>query len=114
MFVCNATGEPADDLYVIRSGRFAVTAAGEREGEPMAVRTMAEGEWFGEIGVVERRPRTATVTAEVDGLLWRIPGVAFLAAVEQAPALPGPLRDAVRARLARTHPSESPTSGEPG
>jgi CRP-like cAMP-binding protein/predicted MFS family arabinose efflux permease len=100
-------GDPADDLYVVEAGEFAVHStggAGPGSGPGadggIAVRP---GGWFGEIGLIERVPRTATVTARTEAVVWRIPGAAFLDAVQGLPDLPAPLRAGVHTRLARTH-----------
>jgi CRP-like cAMP-binding protein len=53
-------GEPADEMYVIVEGTIRV----ERGGR--TVRSMTPGGFLGEIALVERRPRSATATAESD------------------------------------------------
>ena len=68
-------GDPPDDLYVVRSGDFDVFVDGE------LVNHVPEGGWFGEIGLVHDLPRTATVRAATDALVWRIPGEVFLGVV---------------------------------
>lgn len=92
-------GHPADDLFVIMQGRF--SAATSAHG---TLRLMAAGDWFGEIGVLEHRPRTASVVAETAGELWRIPGAAFLDAMLGMAALPDPVRLGVASRLSLTSP----------
>ena len=52
-------GEPGDDLYVILEGRVRV----ERGGRP--VESLGEGEFFGEVAVLDGRPRSADVVAEI-------------------------------------------------
>jgi MFS family permease len=101
-------GEPADALYVVRSGHLQVLATGERGGMPELVNTLHEGDWFGEIGLLEGVPRTATVRTTADTVLWRIDGEDFLTAVNQMPAISGALLSGVVGRLARTHPSYRP------
>jgi CRP-like cAMP-binding protein len=70
-------GEAADRFYLIDDGSFAVTrrAAG---AVPEHLRTMGPGEVFGEIGLLRRIPRTATVTAATDGTLLALDGADFL------------------------------------
>jgi flavin reductase (DIM6/NTAB) family NADH-FMN oxidoreductase RutF len=53
-------GDPGDDLYVVLEGRVRV----ERGGR--AVESLGEGEFFGEVAVLDRRPRSADVVAETD------------------------------------------------
>jgi predicted MFS family arabinose efflux permease len=86
--------EAADDLYVARSGEFDVTVGGER------VNTMGAGDWFGEIGLVDRVRRTATVTARTDAVVWQIPGATFLAVLEDSGSPPSDLVEGIAARLA--------------
>lgn len=66
---------------------------------------MDPDDWFGEIGLLERTARTATVTATAPAELWQIPGEVFLAALSEVAVLPDPLRLSVIARLGRTHPN---------
>jgi MFS family permease len=81
-------GEPADRFYIIESGRFRVTQAASSGGEPAILRTLGPDEVFGELGLLNQTPRTATVTAETDGLLLALGRDDFLALVGAA----GPLR----------------------
>jgi CRP-like cAMP-binding protein len=48
---------------------------------------MGEGEFFGEIGLLSRVPRTATVVAQSDCTLVALEGAAFLELVESGPGL---------------------------
>jgi MFS family permease len=98
-------GEQADAFYVVGSGRLAVLSAGERGGEPARVNTLGPGDYFGEIGLLERIPRTATVRAETEAAVWRLAGEDFLGILNQVPSTSGTLLDGVVGRLARTHPS---------
>jgi MFS family permease len=80
-------GDAADRLYVIASGTFRVTqrgAPGEAETE---LREMGVDEVFGEIGLLQRTPRTASVTALTDGLLLALDGPAFLELVGSGPGM---------------------------
>jgi CRP-like cAMP-binding protein len=101
-----AEGDEADALYVIVSGRVDVKARGEA-GVEQHIRVMEPGTYFGEIGLLERIPRTATVTTLEDVELYRIEGDAFLDALTTASAGTSFLAGA-RTRLARTHPSLRP------
>jgi MFS family permease len=71
-------GEPADRFYIIESGAFTVTQASGPGAEPVALRQLGADAVFGEIGLLDRTPRTATVTADTDGLLLALEGEAFL------------------------------------
>jgi CRP-like cAMP-binding protein len=96
-------GEPADALYVILEGSVGVTARGE-EGSDKRLRTMGPETYFGEIGLLERIPRTATVIAEAPTRCYRIDGDEFLGALMETPPATS-LLEGARTRLALTHPS---------
>ncbi len=51
-------GETAREFFVIIEGEVGVAKAGEE------IRTLGNGDFFGEIGLLEDVPRTATVTAK--------------------------------------------------
>ncbi len=105
-------GDPADAIFVLVGGRVEVTSRGEAGGEPTVLRQMEAGTYFGEIGVLEGIPRTATVSAIEPCRCLRLEGEAFLEAVTAGPVSTTLLEDA-RSRLARTHPSRRITYGEP-
>jgi MFS family permease len=81
-------GETADRFYIVQSGRFTVTQTSPSGGESIVLRTLGPDDVFGEIGLLNRSPRTATVTADTDGLLLALERDDFLALVGAA----GPLR----------------------
>jgi MFS family permease len=80
-------GDPADRFYIIESGSFTVTQAGP-SGEPVVLRQLGPDAVFGELGLLNQTPRTATVTASTDGLLLALDRDDFLALVGAG----GPLR----------------------
>jgi CRP-like cAMP-binding protein len=100
-------GEQADALYVVVDGEVEVTAVGEGAAE-RPLRTLGPGSYFGEIGLLERIPRTATVTALREARCYRIDGDTFLDALTATPPAAAFVETA-RAGLARTHPSLRPT-----
>ncbi len=71
-------GEPADRFYMIESGSFVVTIRDTPDAEPRVVRHLGPNDVFGELGLLNRSPRTATVTAEADGVLLALSGRDFL------------------------------------
>lgn len=87
-------GDESDDLFVCRGGEFEVTV----EGRPVG--RIVPGDWFGEIGLLDGRPRTATVRAVDDARVWRIPGATFLEVLEESGAPPSALLDGIADRLA--------------
>ena len=55
-------GEPGRSLFVVASGTVKVWVR-EGEGRGRFVRSLGEGDFFGEVSLLTGRPRTATVTA---------------------------------------------------
>jgi CRP-like cAMP-binding protein len=101
-------GDPADALYVLVEGEVEVTSGGEQGVEARPVRTMRAPSYFGEIGVLEQIPRTATVSAISSCRCERIEGAELLDALTTAPPSSSLMENA-RSRLALTHPSRNVT-----
>jgi hypothetical protein len=68
-------GESGDTFYVVVDGLFDVTSHG------LPLRTLAPGDFFGEIALLRDAPRTATVSASTDAEVLAIRRVDFLSAV---------------------------------
>jgi len=81
-------GEAADRFYVIESGTFTVTQAPTPGAEPVVLRHLGPDEVFGELGLLNQTPRTATVSADTDGRVLALERDDFLALV----GVGGPLR----------------------
>ena len=93
-------GAPAHAFYAVVDGRVVV----HRDGQ--AVVHLGAGDSFGERGLLDRAPRNATVTTEMDTTLLRVEGHALLDALEAAPGL-RPALD-----LSSTAPGVQVPSGE--
>jgi predicted MFS family arabinose efflux permease len=96
-------GDDADAFYVVVSGRLSVAARGEH-AEPRWLNELVAGDYFGEIGLLERSPRTATVTAVEPTRLLAIDGADWLEALTSQPPSYAQLESAAL-RLSRSHPS---------
>lgn len=102
-------GDLADDLFIVAEGIFEVVSRGETGGDETVVNSLESPDYFGEIGLIENMPRTASVRADAGGAVYRISGSDFLDLVNKAPSLPGTLISTVTRRLGRTHPSLAPS-----
>ena len=60
-------GETGDRFYLVRSGRLEAIGA-----DGAVLSTIAPGEGFGELALLDRRPRGATVRATEDSALWSL------------------------------------------
>src|SRR5438132_10750429 len=56
-------GDPSDKFYIITKGQVDVLRMDKRTGQETQVARLAEGQYFGEIGLLGRTERTATVKA---------------------------------------------------
>ena len=81
-------GDPADRFYMIESGSFVVTQESTPGATPVVLRHLGANDVFGELGLLHALPRSATVTAEGDGVLLELAGKDFLELVGAG----GPLR----------------------
>ena len=100
-------GDEAHEFFVLAEGEVEVTARGEGAADRV-LRRMQAPAYFGEIGVLERIPRTATVTAVTQCRCDAIEGDALLDALAAVPPS-STLMENARSRLAVTHPSHEPT-----
>ncbi|MFL0800184.1 MAG: cyclic nucleotide-binding domain-containing protein [Agarilytica sp.] len=53
-------GDESTHLYVIKEGKVSVSVAGE-DGREVVLNHMSEGEYFGELALLDGKPRSATV-----------------------------------------------------
>ncbi|HET9718459.1 MAG TPA: MFS transporter [Solirubrobacteraceae bacterium] len=97
-------GDPADAVYVLAEGEVSVSARGESGADERPIRDMQAPTFFGEIGVLEGIPRTASVTALTPCRCERIDGDMLLDALLASPPSTS-LMEQARSRLAITHPS---------
>ncbi|MDP9250129.1 MAG: MFS transporter [Chloroflexota bacterium] len=81
-------GDPADRFYMIESGSFVVTQQVTPDATPAVLRHLGANDVFGELGLLHELPRSATVSAETDGVLLELAGNDFLELVGAG----GPLR----------------------
>ena len=57
-----AAGDPTDALYIVISGRLKVMMSDD-EGREVILAILGQGEFFGEMGLIDEAPRSATVIA---------------------------------------------------
>jgi|SRR5665213_66430 len=70
-------GERGDDFYVVQSGKVAVSCPDEN-GKEIVLATLAPGNFFGEISLLDGGPRTATVRTLADTTLLSLGREDFL------------------------------------
>ncbi|HUR14254.1 MAG TPA: MFS transporter [Mycobacteriales bacterium] len=99
-----AQGDPADALYVVRTGRLAVRRDGELVDEVVASGVV------GELGLLTGAPRAATVTARRDSEVLRVGAQEFATAVGAVPSAPLALAASLAQRLQSGPPPVPPPS----
>ena len=57
-----ASGDPTDSLYIVLSGRLKVLMS-DADGKEVILSILGPGEFFGEMGLIDDSPRSASVTA---------------------------------------------------
>jgi CRP/FNR family transcriptional regulator, cyclic AMP receptor protein len=86
-------GEGGLVFFVVEDGNASVDVHGKE------VATLGSGDSFGEIALIDRRPRTATVTATTDLTCYSLPVFVFRPFVESRPQLAWKLLEAMADRL---------------
>jgi CRP-like cAMP-binding protein len=77
-----AEGDEADGLYFVVDGRVRIVARGL--GSRTILKTLSQSEIFGEMGVLDGKPRSGTATAVTGCRLFFLPAPAFLELLEHS------------------------------
>ena len=74
-------GQPGNEFFVVLEGKAAVRRRGRR------IATLGEGDFFGEMSLLDGAPRSATVAAETDGVVLVMQRREFGALLDRVPGL---------------------------
>jgi CRP-like cAMP-binding protein len=86
-------GTPGHEFYLVVSGQAAVRRNGRK------VATLGPGSYFGEMALLDRGPRSATVVADTDMELVLLGQREFMGVLDDVPALSHKLLVSMAARL---------------
>lgn len=79
-------GMPGDYMYLIREGQVKVTKMSE-DGREKILEILGEGDFFGEMALLERAPRSASVKTTMPCLLLALSRQEFIALIRRNPDL---------------------------
>jgi len=92
--------DPGDSLFIVREGRVKVVLVGE-DGREVILGMLGVGEHFGELSLIDSRPRSAHVIAVEDSQLIVLRREDFRRRVEESPAIAWALLQEMSRRLRR-------------
>ena len=99
-------GEPGSSLFVVVEGVFDVEVALAMGEPPRWVRLLVPGDMFGEYSLLTGEPRSATVTARTEGLLFEITKATLDPLLQRCPELAEAMSRILTARQASRHDLE--------
>ncbi len=79
-------GEMGDSLFMIQSGKVKVFI-GDEDGREIILKILGPGDFFGEMSMIDKQPRSASVTTLEPALFLVLSHSAFERCVEQAPRI---------------------------
>jgi CRP-like cAMP-binding protein len=92
--------DPGDSLFVVRQGRVKVVLIGD-DGREVILGVLGVGEYFGELSLIDGRPRSAHVIAMEDAHLLVLRRDDFRRRVESSPSVAWALLSELSRRLRR-------------
>jgi CRP-like cAMP-binding protein len=94
-------GESGDSMYVVLDGLVEVLVS--QESEIVRLTVLGEGEFFGEMGLFEHRPRSATVRAVGQAHILTVDKKTMLRKIKQDPSLALRLLERMSSRIREMH-----------
>lgn len=91
-------GDPGDGLYAIRRGQIRIGTTDD-DGQQMTMNLLGGGDVFGEIALLDGRPRTADAIAIEETEMFFVPRREFVALLDSEPAIAVRLIELLCARL---------------
>ncbi len=79
-------GEMGDSLFMIQSGKVKVFI-GDEDGREIILKILGPGDFFGEMSMIDKQPRSASVTTIEPASFLVLSHAAFERCVEQAPRI---------------------------
>lgn len=98
--------DPADSLYILRSGEMAVVLS-SFDGREMIINEIHPGDCFGEVSLLTTGVRTAGAQARENSEVLKISATVFLGVLDAEPVLARRMLEIATQRLFKAHQRES-------
>lgn len=79
-------GETGDSLYMIQSGKVKVFI-GDEEGREIILKILGPGDFFGEMSMIDKQPRSASITTTESSVFLVLTHNAFEKCIEKIPRI---------------------------
>lgn len=98
--------DPSEKVYIVHTGLVSIVL-GSPDGREMVINEMRPGDFFGEVGVLTRQPRSTSAVARTEGILLELPIQVFLGILTSEPALARRILEMTANRLRGSSERES-------
>ena len=98
--------DPSDTAFLVRSGQISIILESQ-DGRKLIINEMHSGDFFGEVGVLTRHPRSSSAIARTDGELILIPRLVFMSVLDAEPTLVRRMLEMTLSRLRDSSERES-------
>jgi CRP/FNR family transcriptional regulator, cyclic AMP receptor protein len=98
--------DPADKAYLVKSGLISIILE-SLDGRKLVINEMRSGDFFGEVGLLTRHPRSSSAIARTDGELLAITRQVFLTVLDSEPVLVRRMLEVIATRLRDSSERES-------
>ena len=98
--------DPSDKAYLVRSGFISIILE-SLDGRKLVINEMRSGDFFGEVGLLTKHPRSSSAIARTDGELLVIPRLAYISVLDTEPVLVRRMLEMTANRLRESSERES-------
>ncbi len=95
-------GDPGDSMFLIKSGEVAVKARHPVRDEAVELARLQGGDFFGEVGLIKNKPRTATVLAESEAEILELKRDDFRKIADKHPEIGKAIENTIEQRVEQT------------
>lgn len=98
--------DPSDKAYLVRAGLISILLE-SLDGRKLVINEMHSGDFFGEVGLLTKHPRSSSAIARTEGELLVIPRMAFINVLDSEPVLVRRMLEMTAIRLRESSERES-------